>query len=153
MKTLRSCLKAGQFFILSLTAVMCGGKVFAQTGGYTIPVVTVQATQPIATATNSGVLTVFRAGSTDATLNVWYDLGGTASNGVDYASIPPHLVAIAAGTISNTIVVTPLNRIICPRISGKRINIAIISQIEVTSLSITRQTIDTKSISEENDIV
>jgi hypothetical protein len=70
--------------------------------------VTVQATQPVATVTNPGVFTVFRAGDTNATLNVWYDLGGTASNGVDYATIPPHLVAIAAGAISNTITITPL---------------------------------------------
>jgi len=108
MKTFRDRLRDVYFLVLSLSLLMCGGKVFAQTGGYTIPVVTVQATQPIATLTNSGVFTVFRAGSTDATLNVWYDLGGTASNGVDYALIPPHLVAIAAGTTSNAIVITPL---------------------------------------------
>ncbi len=108
MKTLRRCRRDGNFLILSLVILMCGGKVFAQTDGSTIPVVTVQATQPIATVTNSGVFTVFRAGNTDATLNVWYDLGGTASNGVDYAPIPPHLVEIAAGATSNTIVITPL---------------------------------------------
>ena len=73
-----------------------------------IPVVTVQATQPIATVANPGVFTVFRKGDTNATLNVWYDLGGTASNGVDYATIPPHLVTIPAGAISNTIVISPL---------------------------------------------
>lgn len=73
-----------------------------------VPVVTVQATQPIATVASSGVFTVFRSGSTDATLNVWYDLGGTASNGVDYAAIPPHLVTIDAGTTSTTILITPL---------------------------------------------
>ena len=54
------------------------------------------------------MFTVFRAGNTDATLNVWYDLGGTASNGVDYAPIPPHLVEIAAGATSNTIIITPI---------------------------------------------
>jgi len=108
MKTLH-CLRMGRFFILSLVTLACATGTFAQTTGpNTIPVVTVQATQPIATATNSGVFTIFRAGNTDATLNVWYDLGGTASNGVDYAPIPPHLVAIAAGTTSNTVVITPL---------------------------------------------
>ncbi|HAO78326.1 MAG TPA: hypothetical protein DCQ92_04980 [Verrucomicrobia subdivision 3 bacterium] len=82
---------------------------FAQTAtGSSVPVVTIQATHPIATVTNSGVFTVFRAGNTDATLNVWYDLGGTASNGVDYATIPQHLVTIPAGATSNTIVITPL---------------------------------------------
>ncbi len=72
-----------------------------------IPVVTVRATQPMATTNQPGVFTVYRAGNTDATLNVWYDLGGTASNGVDYALIPPHLVAIAAGATSNTLVIAP----------------------------------------------
>ena len=108
MKTFRRCLRGGYFLILSLAILACSARVFAQTAGGTIPVVTVQATQPIATATNSGVFTLFRAGSTDATLNVWYDLGGTASNGVDYAPIPPHLVEIAAGATSNTIVIAPL---------------------------------------------
>ena len=70
--------------------------------------VTVQATQPVATATNPGVFTVFRAGNTNETLNVWYDLDGTASNGVDYAPIPPHLVEIAAGATSSTITITPI---------------------------------------------
>ena len=79
---------------------------FAQSGSL-VPVVTVLATQPIATVSNSGLFTVFRAGDTNATLNVWYDLGGTASNGVDYAAIPPHLVTIDAGASSNIIVITP----------------------------------------------
>ena len=108
MKAFRCGLSGLHFLVLSLGLLMCGGNVFAQSGGDIIPVVTVQATQPIATLTNSGVFTVFRAGNTDLTLNVWYDLGGTASNGVDYAPIPPHLVEIAAGTTSSTIVITPL---------------------------------------------
>ena len=57
------------------------------------------------------MFTLFRAGNTNATLNVWYDLSGTASNGVDYALIPPHLVEIAAGATSNTIVITPLTNL------------------------------------------
>jgi Bacterial Ig domain len=38
---------------------------------------------------------------------VWYDIGGTASNGVDYAAIPPNIVTIPAGATSSTIVITP----------------------------------------------
>ncbi len=111
MKTLRSWLKGGPFLVVFLALLTGGAGVFAQTiDSNLVPVVTVQATQPIATATNSGVFTVFRAGNTNATLNVWYDLGGTASNGVDYAPIPPHLVEIAAGATSNTIVITPLTK-------------------------------------------
>jgi hypothetical protein len=109
MKTLRSWLKGGQFLALSLAVLACGTKIFAQTtDSNLIPVVTVQATEPIASGTDSGTFMVFRAGNTNLTLNVWYDLGGTASNGVDYALIPPHLVTIDAGATSNTIVITPL---------------------------------------------
>ncbi|MGD0744014.1 MAG: Ig-like domain-containing protein [Verrucomicrobiota bacterium] len=109
MKALRCRLKRGHFLVLSSVILACGAKGFAQsTDSNLIPVVTVQATQPIATVTYSGVFTVFRAGNTNATLNVWYDLGGTASNGVDYAAVSPHLVAIASGATSNTVVITPL---------------------------------------------
>ena len=77
MKTLRFCFKERQLLVLPLAILTCGTGIFAQTtGSNTIPVVNVQATQPIATVTNSGVFTVFRAGNTDATLNVWYDLAG-----------------------------------------------------------------------------
>jgi hypothetical protein len=107
MKALLHFLKLDSLFAVFLFTALSGVNGFAQTAG-TIPVVTVQATQPFATATSPGVFTVFRAGNTDAMLNVWYDLGGTASNGVDYALIPPHLVAIDAGAVSNTIVIAPL---------------------------------------------
>jgi hypothetical protein len=107
MKTLPCFLKLDGLFVLCLLAVASSAKISAQTAG-AVPVVTVQATQPFATATSPGVFTVFRAGNTDATLNVWYDLAGTASNGVDYALIPPHLLAIDAGAVSNTIVIAPL---------------------------------------------
>jgi hypothetical protein len=109
MKTLRCHLKDGLCLVLSLAVLTGWTRASAQTtGSNLIPVVTVQATQPMGTAANPGVFTVFRAGNTNAPLNVWYDLGGTASNGVDYAMIPPHLVAIAAGATSNTIVIQPL---------------------------------------------
>ena len=87
MKALRSWLKGGRFLLCFLAILTFGGRVFAQTDGNLIPVVTVQATQPVATATNSGVFTVFRKGNTNLTLNVWYDLDGTASNGVDYVAL------------------------------------------------------------------
>ncbi len=112
MKTFCRCLNGGQFLILSLATLVCGAKAFAQAAGSNlIPVVTVQATQPMATVTSSGVFTVFRAGNTNAALNVWYDVGGTASNGVDYAPIPPNSVEIAAGATSNTIIITPIQNV------------------------------------------
>ena len=107
MKVFRCLFKLDCLPVWCLFNVLSGANCPAQTGG-AVPVVTVQATQPFATATSPGVFAVFRTGSTDATLNVWYDLGGTASNGVDYSLIPPHTVTIAAGATSNTIVITPL---------------------------------------------
>ncbi|MGH7991911.1 MAG: Ig-like domain-containing protein, partial [Limisphaerales bacterium] len=109
MKTPSLYLKAGWLFILTLVILTCGTKVLAQTtDSNLIPIVTVQATQPIATVSNAGVFTVFRTGNTNAALNVWYELGGTASNGVDYALISYHWVTIDAGATSNTIVITPI---------------------------------------------
>jgi Big-like domain-containing protein len=109
MKKIHPTSLAKSFSVSLCLSLTLAAAAFAQTSGSNlIPVVTIQATQPIATVTDSGVFTVFRAGNTNATLNVWYDLGGTASNGVDYATIPPHLVEIPAGATSNTIVITPL---------------------------------------------
>ncbi len=109
MKTPSFYRKAGLLFILTLAILTGGTKVLAQTtDSNLIPVVTVQATRPIATVTNAGMFTLFRVGNTNATLNVWFDLGGTASNGVDYAAISNHLVEIPAGVTSNTVVITPI---------------------------------------------
>lgn len=98
----------GLSFACGLLLAAATGSLAQTSNGSVVPVVTVQATQVYATTNDPGAFTVFRAGDTNATLNVWYDLGGTASNGVDYATIPPHLVTIPAGAISNTIVITPL---------------------------------------------
>jgi len=107
MKAFYCGLKGGRFLVLSLTILMCGGKVFSQTAGNSIPVVTIQATEPIASGPgNPGAFTVFRAGDTNLTLNVYYEIGGTASNGVDYAQISNWLV-IPASTTSNSIIITP----------------------------------------------
>ena len=79
------------------------------TGG-AVPVVTIQATEPGASGPGyPGVFTVFRHGDTNAALNVFYDISGTASNGVDYAAIP-QWVAIPAGAMSNNVVITPINK-------------------------------------------
>ena len=42
------------------------------------------------------------------TLNVFYKIGGTASNGVDYAAISNHIV-IPAGIRTNSILISPIN--------------------------------------------
>src|ERR1043165_1665852 len=64
-----------------------------------VPVVTIYATDPAATPTNdTGLFTVRRAGSTNYSLSVFYHIGGTASNGGDYATIPSG-VQIPAGSL------------------------------------------------------
>ena len=81
---------------------------FTQTNG-PMPVVTVRATDPFASwSGDSGALTLLREGPTNATLNVFYLIGGTASNGVDYAQIP-YWTVIPAGERASSIVIKPIN--------------------------------------------
>ncbi len=110
MKTFRWFLRSSCSLGVSILTLALGPSGIAQTviTNPLIPVVTVEATQRIATTSYPGEFTIYRAGNTNATLNVWYDLSGAASNGVDYATIPPHLVTIPAGATSSTIVITPL---------------------------------------------
>jgi hypothetical protein len=54
------------------------------------------------------MFTVARQGNTNLALNVYYQIGGTASNGVDYAQIG-NWVTIPAGAISNSVTITPIN--------------------------------------------
>jgi len=108
MKTFCGRLKSGQLIVLSVAVLICGAKISAQTAGSgTVPVVTIQATDPVATPVSPGLFTVFRHGNTNLTLNVYYQIGGTASNGVDYALIS-NWVTISAGATSNSIAVSPI---------------------------------------------
>src|SRR5258708_8595597 len=73
-------------------AVCCAGCLvssgFAQTNGF-IPVVTLRATDPFASwGGDTGTFTAFRDGPTNQTLNVFYRIAGSASNGVDCATLP-----------------------------------------------------------------
>jgi hypothetical protein len=72
--------------------------------------VTVQPTEPLATEPggNPGIFTLSRAGNTNEPLTVSFTLGGTATNGVDYSTIPLS-VTLAAGQVSSNIAVTPIN--------------------------------------------
>lgn len=72
------------------------------------PVVTIHAPQPF--ALESGVPATFevdRIGPTNSSLNIYYNIGGTASNGVDYELIS-HFVLIPAGARSALIAIKPL---------------------------------------------
>src|SRR5436309_4523173 len=74
-----------------------------------IPVVTIRATDPLASwSGDTGTFTLFRAGPTNATLNVYYRIEGTASNGVDYKAIG-NWVIIPAGERTNSIIISPIN--------------------------------------------
>jgi hypothetical protein len=74
-----------------------------------IPLVTIEATQPFASwSGTTGTFTVFRDGPTNQTLNVFYLIGGTATNGVDYGKIG-NWVMIPAGVRTNTITINPIN--------------------------------------------
>lgn len=73
-----------------------------------VSVVTIKATQPIAKESGQpATFTLFRAGPTNAALNVYCTIGGTASNGVDYQEIA-NFTLIPAGATSATITINPL---------------------------------------------
>src|SRR6185295_6974321 len=55
-----------------------------------------------------GVITVTRSGDTSAPLTLTYTVSGTATPGVDYATLPGSLT-IPAGAASATILVTPID--------------------------------------------
>jgi hypothetical protein len=75
-----------------------------------IPTVTIQATAPYATWSGTpGVFTVVRQGNPAPALDVYYQISGTASNGVDYQPISDY-ASIPSGVYSNDIVITPINR-------------------------------------------
>ncbi len=72
--------------------------------------VTVQPTEPLATepGANPGSFTLCRVGDTNASLTIPFSLGGTATNGDDYTTIPL-AVTLAAGQMSSNISVTPID--------------------------------------------
>jgi hypothetical protein len=74
-----------------------------------LPIVSVGATTPNASRVGpaDGVFTLTRSGSTSAPLIVYYTLGGTATNGTDYAILGASLT-IPAGAASAAITVAPL---------------------------------------------
>jgi hypothetical protein len=60
------------------------------------------------TGTNTATFLVRRAGDTNSDLTVFYDIGGTATNGVDYATIADN-VTIPAGKHFALITIVPLD--------------------------------------------
>jgi len=76
---------------------------------YSLPVVTVVATAPSAAKLGlvPGAFTITRGGDTGAPILVNFTIGGTATAGADYVSIPAS-VTIPAGANSATVTVTPV---------------------------------------------
>ncbi len=73
------------------------------------PIVAIAATNPnAAEPAVSGLFTVSRTGITTSPLTVYYGIGGTATNGTDYAALPGSLV-IPANSPSATITLAPIN--------------------------------------------
>lgn len=99
-----------QRLLLFLLIAVFGSSVRAQIiTNFSFPVVSIRSTDPLASwSGDSGTFTVFRDGPTNQALNVYYAIGGTASNGVDYATIT-HWVTIPAGIRSNSITISPIN--------------------------------------------
>jgi hypothetical protein len=74
-----------------------------------IPVVSIYATDPLASeAGKTGAFTVYRTGPATNSLTVFYAVGGTASNGVDYATLS-NTVSISAGEYSAQIQIVPID--------------------------------------------
>jgi hypothetical protein len=78
-------------------------------GSNGFPVVTIVATDPLASETgDTGTFTLYRSGNTNAPLNVFCTIGGTASNGVDYATLS-NFIPIPAGATSAQVIVKPID--------------------------------------------
>ncbi len=96
-------------FLVTLFRSLVG---FAQTTpaiNPAVPWVSIVATDPVGSVSgDTATFTVFRHGNTNADLNVYYQIGGTASNGVDYVQIS-NFILIPAGSYSNTVTITPIN--------------------------------------------
>jgi hypothetical protein len=73
------------------------------------PAVSISATIPNASdlGPTNGVFTVTRSGGTNGSVLVYYDVSGTAANGVDYSNVTSPVV-IPAGNLSTTVTITPI---------------------------------------------
>jgi RHS repeat-associated protein len=80
----------------------------ADTVGYLF--VNIQATDAYAgeKGTNTGTFQITRVGNPNLAIRVGLDISGTASNGVDYATLPTNIL-MAAGVMQTNLTVTPLS--------------------------------------------
>jgi hypothetical protein len=110
---------AGNYTLTAIATDSAG--IMATSAPITIKVVTnlpstvsIYAPDPVAVettnninATNNATFLVRREGSTNAALTVYYAISGTATNGIDYVTIP-NSVTIPAGQTYQTITIVPL---------------------------------------------
>ncbi len=103
------CLFRMRSFSLAFFAVLLSSTLFGQSYTNMLPMVTVKASDPFASRTgDTGTFTFLRHGNTNADLNLYFTIGGTASNGVDYVEIP-QTVTIPAGHFANSVTITPID--------------------------------------------
>ncbi|HXC99615.1 MAG TPA: Ig-like domain-containing protein, partial [Verrucomicrobiae bacterium] len=111
MKAMRSFWGLARVSIGIGSVMFSGTKIFAQTviSNSPIPIVTIRATDPLASwSGNTGTFTVSRSGNQLPTLNVFYNIRGTATNGVDYQTISS-FIQLPSGVASSNIVIQPIN--------------------------------------------
>src|SRR5947209_6419661 len=92
-----------------LSLLTLSGSLTIASGQTVLPIVRVYATDPHASwSGDTGTVQFFRDGPTNAELNVFYWLRGTATNGVDYVTLG-NSINIPAGVHTSSLTVTPLN--------------------------------------------
>lgn len=95
---------------------------------------------------NTGTFTLTRTGSTAGQLTVNLRISGTASNGVDYVTIPA-TVTFAAGASDTNITVTPINDSI-----GEQVETVVLSIVGNPNAYDVRNNYAIVNISDDNDV-
>jgi serine protease len=95
---------------LTVTSSATNSPVVVALSGITTIPVTVTAVDSVAAeaGADTGMFVITRDGPTTAPLTVYYALGGNATNGTDYDTLPAS-VTIAAGSSTATVTVTPID--------------------------------------------
>jgi len=122
---------AGLFACFAALSLQGTGTPFAPTN---FSIVTIRATSPLASepGNNPAVFTFYRGGDTNSAFTVSFDIGGTASNGVDYAAIT-NSINFVAGDISTNLIITPINE---PSATGYKTVILTLPRHEGSEFSI-----------------
>ncbi len=111
MKAMRSFWGLARVSVVIGSVMFSGTNIFSQTiiSNSVIPVVTIRATDPLASWTgDTGTFTVYRSGNPKPALNVFYNIRGTATNGVDYQGISS-FIQLPGGVMSSNITIQPIN--------------------------------------------